>query len=125
MLVKAGSVFLHLAHLLKTILSCTTSIRVSSLHFGQNNGNFTRTVSWYTLVLVFPPQIGQRIQRESPYTLFTHKPPHLILLCVLHLVLCIVKLLPLHVYNFRSRFIFTDARESLTAPYRVSNFIGL
>lgn len=57
--------FLCLAHLLTTIFNCTTSTNVSFLHFGQYNGNFIRTVSLYTFVLVFPPQIGQRIQSES------------------------------------------------------------
>ena len=61
---KAGSAFVCLAHLLNTIFSCTTSIRISFLHFGQYSGNFTRTVSSYTLVRVFPPQTGQWIHRE-------------------------------------------------------------
>lgn len=56
--------FLCLAHLLNTIFSCMTSTRISFLHFGQYSGNFTRTVSAYTFVLVFPPQIGQCIHRE-------------------------------------------------------------
>lgn len=54
--------------------SCITSIFISFLHFGQYSGNFTRTVSSYTFVLVFPPQIGQWIQREFfrlSFTLYT------------------------------------------------------
>ena len=45
--------------MLNTIFSCITSIFISFLYFGQYSGNFTRTVSSYTFVLVFPPQIGQ------------------------------------------------------------------
>lgn len=56
--------FKCLAHLLNTIFNFTTSILISFLHFGQYKGNFTRTVSSYTFVLVFPPQIGQCTQRE-------------------------------------------------------------
>ena len=66
--------FICLAHLLNTIFSCITSIFISFLHFGQYSGNFTRTVSSYTFVLVFPPQIGQWIQREFfrlAFTLYT------------------------------------------------------
>ena len=66
--------FICLAHLLNTIFSCITSIFISFLHFGQYSGNFTRTVSSYTFVLVFPPQIGQWIQREFfrlSFTLYT------------------------------------------------------
>lgn len=44
-----------------TIFSFTTSMRVSFLHLGQKSGNFTRTVSLYTFVLVFPPHLGQCI----------------------------------------------------------------
>ena len=54
--------------------SCITSIFISFLYFGQYSGNFTRTVSSYTFVLVFPPQIGQWIQREFfrlSFTLYT------------------------------------------------------
>lgn len=51
--------FLRLAHLLGTIFSCTTSIRVSFLHLGQNRGNLIKTVLAYTLVLVFAPHTGQ------------------------------------------------------------------
>ena len=50
------------------------SIFISFLYFGQYSGNFTRTVSSYTFVLVFPPQIGQWIQREFfrlSFTLYT------------------------------------------------------
>ena len=50
------------------------SIFISFLYFGQYSGNFTRTVSSYTFVLVFPPQIGQWIQREFfrlAFTLYT------------------------------------------------------
>lgn len=50
------------------------SILISFLYFGQYSGNFTRTVSSYTFVLVFPPQIGQWIQREFfrlSFTLYT------------------------------------------------------
>ena len=63
-----------IAYLLNTIFSCITSIFISSLYFGQYSGNFTRTVSSYTFVLVFPPQIGQWIQREFfrlSFTLYT------------------------------------------------------
>lgn len=66
--------FICLAHLLNTIFSCITSIFISFLYFGQYSGNFTRTVSSYTFVLVFPPQIGQWIQREFfrlSFTLYT------------------------------------------------------
>ena len=66
--------FICLAHLLNTIFSCITSIFISFLHFGQYSGNFTRTVSSYTFVLVFSPQIGQWIQREFfrlAFTLYT------------------------------------------------------
>lgn len=66
--------FICLAHLLNTIFSCITSIFISFLHFGQYSENFTRTVSSYTFVLVFPPQIGQWIQREFfrlAFTLYT------------------------------------------------------
>ena len=62
------------AYLLNAIFSCITSIFISFLHFGQYSGNFTRTVSSYTFVLVFPPQIGQWIQREFfrlAFTLYT------------------------------------------------------
>ena len=61
-------------YLLNTIFSCITSIFISFLYFGQYSGNFTRTVSSYTFVLVFPPQIGQWIQREFfrlSFTLYT------------------------------------------------------
>ena len=61
-------------YLLNTIFSCITSIFISFLHFGQYSENFTRTVSSYTFVLVFPPQIGQWIQREFfrlSFTLYT------------------------------------------------------
>ena len=50
------------------------SIFISFLYLGQYSGNFTRTVSSYTFVLVFPPQIGQWIQREFfrlSFTLYT------------------------------------------------------
>ena len=60
--------------MLNTIFSCITSIFISFLYFGQYSGNFTRTVSSYTFVLVFPPQIGQWIQREFfrlSFTLYT------------------------------------------------------
>ena len=63
-------------YLLNTIFSCITSIFISFLYFGQYSGNFTRTVSSYTFVLVFPPQIGQWIQREFfrlSFTLYTSK----------------------------------------------------
>ena len=53
---KAGSALMCRAHLLNTIFNFTTSIRISFLHLGQYSGNFTRTVSSYTFVLVFPPQ---------------------------------------------------------------------
>ena len=62
---KAGSAHLCRAHLLSTIFNFTTSIRNSFLHFGQYSGNFTRTVSSYTFVLVLPPQVGQRIHKDS------------------------------------------------------------
>jgi len=55
----------RLAYLLNTILNCTTSIRISFLHFGQYKGNFTKTVSSYTFVLVLLPQIGQQTHREQ------------------------------------------------------------
>lgn len=38
---------------------------VSFLHLGQNSGNLTSTVSEYTLVLVFPLQIGQGTHNEK------------------------------------------------------------
>ena len=57
--------FMRPAHLLITIFSCTTSTRISFLHLGQYKGNLTSTVSAYTFVLVFPPQIGQCIHRDS------------------------------------------------------------
>ena len=47
------------ASLSKTILRFTTVTRISFLHLGQNKGNFTRTVSPYTFVRVFPLQMGQ------------------------------------------------------------------
>lgn len=56
---------IRLAHLLGTIFSCTTSINISFLHFGQNSGNLIRTVLTYTLVLVLAPQAGQWIQKDS------------------------------------------------------------
>lgn len=46
---------------LKTIFSFTTSILVSFLHLGQNNGNLIRTVSAYIFVRVFLPHTGQLI----------------------------------------------------------------
>ena len=52
------------AHLLITIFNFTTSIRTSFLHFGQYSGNWISTVSSYTFVLVFPPQIGQCTHKE-------------------------------------------------------------
>lgn len=52
------------AHLLSTIFNFTMSIRISFLHLGQYSGNFTSTVSSYTFVLVFPPQIGQCTHKE-------------------------------------------------------------
>lgn len=66
--------FICLAYLLNIIFSCITSTFISFLYFGQYSGNFTRTVSSYTFVLVFPPQIGQWIQREFfrlSFTLYT------------------------------------------------------
>ena len=56
--------FLRLAHLLTIIFSCTTSTRISFLHFGQYKGNLTSTVSSYTFVRVLPPQIGQCIHND-------------------------------------------------------------
>lgn len=53
-----------LAHSLSTIFSCTTSIRISFLHFGQYSGNFTRTVSPYTFILVLPLHTGQCTQKD-------------------------------------------------------------
>ena len=37
----------------------------SFLHFGQNSGKLSRTVSSYTFVRVLLLQVGQRIHRES------------------------------------------------------------
>ena len=54
----------RLAHFLIIILNCTTSISVSFLHFGQNRGKLTRTVSWYTLLRVLPPHEGQCIHLD-------------------------------------------------------------
>ena len=56
---EAGSALYASGSSLNIIFSFTTVIRISFLHLGQNIGNFTRTVSSYTLVRVFPPQIGQ------------------------------------------------------------------
>lgn len=64
---KAGSPHLICyasGSLLFVISNRMTSIFTSVLHFGQYRGNRKRTVSSYTFVRVFPPQIGQRIQRE-------------------------------------------------------------
>lgn len=47
--------------LLKVIFSWITSIRVSFLQLGQKRGNFNKTVSEYTFVLVRLSQIGQGI----------------------------------------------------------------
>lgn len=52
------------AHFFTIILNCTTSIRISFLHFGQNSGKLTRTVSSYTLLRVLPPQEGQCIHLD-------------------------------------------------------------
>lgn len=54
--------------LLNTILSCTISTFVSFPHFGQKSGNFMRTVSAYTFVLVLFPQIGQGTHRETSFS---------------------------------------------------------
>ena len=51
--------------LLLTIFSCTTSIIVSRLHFGQYTGKLIKTVSAYTLVRDRFPQIGHGTQWES------------------------------------------------------------
>ena len=56
---EAGSAFLRLAHLLIAIFSCITSILISFLHLGQYSGKLNIAVSAYTLVWVFPLQIGQ------------------------------------------------------------------
>jgi len=58
---KAGSAFYTSGSVLKTIFSFTTSILVSFLHLGQNNGNLIKTVSLYILVRVLLPHTGQLI----------------------------------------------------------------
>ena len=60
----AGSFHALITSLL-TIFSCTTSIFVSFLHFGQYSGKLTRTVSAYTLVRDRFPHVGHGTQRES------------------------------------------------------------
>lgn len=65
-------------------------MRVSFLHLGQNNGNFTSTVSLYTFVLVFPPQIGQCIHRDLFRLSSIYSPPHVALLCVLRLAFAFI-----------------------------------
>ena len=55
----------RLAHLLDTIFSFTTSMRVSCLHLGQNRGNSIKTVSEYTFTLVFAWHTGQRTHIDS------------------------------------------------------------
>ena len=55
-----------MAQKLRTIFNLTTSIFVSVLHLGQYSGKFRSTVLVYTLVLVFMPHIGHRIQYDSP-----------------------------------------------------------
>ena len=78
----AGSALLRRAHLLVTIFSFTTSMRISFLHLGQKSGKFTKTVSSYTLVLVLPPQIGQRIHKESSLSSFIATPLMTVWPCV-------------------------------------------
>ena len=52
-------------HLLLIIIGILLLIIFSFLHLGQKSGNFTRTVSAYTLVRVLPSHMGQRIHRDS------------------------------------------------------------
>ena len=67
------------AHFSRTIFSLTTLTRVSFLHLGQNSGNFTRTVSAFTLVRVLLPQTGQCTHRdELSCLLIENTPSHMV-----------------------------------------------
>ena len=62
--------------LITDIFCCFTLISVSCLHFGQNNGKFSSTVSLRIFTRVLLPQVGHRSHAPSSVIATPPMPPY-------------------------------------------------